>query len=63
MPKFDNPLEVEVYARGVAHQKKEDAAKEKCQRRHNWSLAIFNVLGGAVAGLLTSVIFWLLTTR
>ncbi len=48
---------------------RQDSARMKCdesirkkQNRHDWYIAVFNVAGGAVAGLITSVIFWLLTT-
>ncbi len=40
------------------HQKEEQI---KRQYRHNWKITIFNTLGGAVAGLITSIIFWLIT--
>ena len=33
----------------------------KQQFRHDWKITIFNVLGGAISGLITSVIFWLIT--
>ena len=32
--------------------------KEHC---HQWKIAIFNTIGGAVAGLITSILFWLIT--
>lgn len=31
------------------------------QIQHDWKIAIFNTFGGAVAGLVTSLIFWLIT--
>lgn len=37
--------------------------KEKQQRKHNWKIAFFNVFGGAIAGLITSIIFWLITEK
>ncbi len=33
----------------------------KKQILHDWRIAIFNTLGGAVAGFVTSLIFWLIT--
>lgn len=29
--------------------------------RHEWKIAIFNTIAGGVAGLITSVIFWLIS--
>ncbi len=37
------------------------AEELKSQRRHDWKIAIFNTFGGAIAGLVTSIIFWLIT--
>lgn len=34
----------------------------KRQFRHDWMIAIFGVVGGAVAGFVTSLIFMLLTS-
>ena len=34
---------------------------QKQQFRHDWKITVFNVFGGAVAGLITSIIFWLAT--
>lgn len=31
--------------------------------RHNWKTTIFGTIGGAMAGLLASIIFWLLTSK
>lgn len=31
--------------------------------RHNWKTTIFGTVGGAAAGLVTSIIFWLLTSK
>lgn len=30
--------------------------------RHDWKITIFNVIGGSLAGLITSFLFWLITT-
>ena len=30
----------------------------KAQRRHDWLIASFGILGGGVMGFLTSLIFW-----
>ena len=30
--------------------------------RHDWKITIFNVIGGSLAGLITSLLFWLITT-
>lgn len=42
---------------------KEQLEKELQERqfRHNWKITIFNVFGGSIAGLITSIIFWLTT--
>lgn len=42
---------------------KEQREKEFQERqfRHDWKITLFNVFGGAVAGLITSIIFWLAT--
>ena len=41
-------------------QAKEDE-KERKQRKHDWRIAIFSVIGGGLMGLLASFIFWLCT--
>jgi hypothetical protein len=42
-------------------QRKYDESIRKKQNRHDWLIAIFNILGGAVGGLVTSLIFWFIT--
>ena len=37
-------------------------ADKKAQIRHDWAIAIFGTIAGGVAGLITSLIFWLITT-
>ena len=32
----------------------------KSQRRHDWLIAIFGVLGGGIMGFITSLVFWLI---
>ncbi len=68
MKKFD--FEMPEFAKGsvIPHsviEKEFKEAKEaelrKRQYRHDWKITIFGTLGGAVAGLITSLIFWLLT--
>lgn len=44
-----------------AAEKNEKELRKK-QFSHDWKIAIFSTLGGAVAGFLTSLLFWLLTT-
>lgn len=40
----------------------QEAAKlRKEQYRHDWKISIFNTCAGGLAGLITSVIFWLIT--
>lgn len=49
---------------GIEHElMKQEKEKHlrKQQRRHDWCIAIFGVLGGGVMGLLTSILFWLMT--
>lgn len=41
-------------------KKAEERALRKKQYRHDWLIALFGVLGGSVAGFLTSLIFWLI---
>lgn len=38
-----------------------EEAKLKKQFAHDWKIAIFGAVGGAIAGLITSFIFWLIT--
>lgn len=42
-------------------KKAEENKARKMQYRHDWFIAIFGVLGGAIAGFLTSFAFWYLT--
>lgn len=63
MPKFDNLLEAEMYVSEVNRANAKEKDREKRQFRHNWKIAIFGVLGGGIAGFITSLLFWLLTTR
>ena len=39
----------------------QEEARIKDQRRHDWKIAAFGVFGGAVAGFVTSIIFWSIT--
>lgn len=48
---------LEMQEKQELHEKK----LKKMQFRHNWKIAIFNTIGGAIAGFITSLIFWLLT--
>lgn len=34
--------------------------ERKCQFRHDWLIASFSALSGAVFGFLTSLVFWLI---
>ena len=36
----------------------EENKYRKMQYRHDWLIAIFGVFGGAIAGFLTSLLFW-----
>ncbi|MBQ7799654.1 MAG: hypothetical protein IJ370_04105 [Oscillospiraceae bacterium] len=38
-----------------------EEAKMKKQFAHDWKIALFGTIGGAVSGLITSFIFWLIT--
>lgn len=40
-------------------KKKAEELKEKRKSRHDWHLAFFNVFGGAIAGGIVSLAFWL----
>ena len=35
--------------------------RKKEQRQHEYRLTLFNIIGGGIAGLITSLIFWLIT--
>ena len=48
-------------ARREQREKEHQELLRKKQFRHDWFIAIFGTLGGAVAGLITSIIFWLIT--
>lgn len=39
---------------------KEEELRKK-QFKHDWYLAFFSIISGAVAGLISSFIFWLIT--
>lgn len=43
------------------YEKSAQEEKEHKQRKHDWRIALFSVLGGGVMGLITSFIFWLCT--
>ena len=34
----------------------------KQQRRHDWKIAFFSVIGGTVGGIISSLIVWLITS-
>ena len=38
-----------------------EEAKIKRQFAHDWKIALFGTIGGAIAGLITSFIFWWIT--
>lgn len=42
---------------------KEQLEREMQERqfRHDWKIAIFSAVAGGFAGLITSVVFWLIT--
>ena len=50
----ENKLEI-YFETAAAH------SNRKKQIQHDWKIAMFNTFGGAVAGLLTSIAFWLIT--
>lgn len=33
----------------------------KAQRRHDWLIALFGVIGGGAMGFITSLVFWLMS--
>ena len=41
--------------------KEEQLSQLNKQHKHEWKIAVFNTLGGAIAGLITSIMFWLIT--
>lgn len=43
------------------YEKAAQEEKEKKQRRHEWAIAIFGVIGGGIMGFVSSLIFWLCT--
>lgn len=46
------------YQESMELKAKED---RKRQFRHDWRIALFSILGGAISGFITSLIFWLVT--
>ena len=40
---------------------KENEKLRKEQYRHEWKIAVFNTFAGGIAGLITSLVFWLIT--
>ena len=46
----------------ILEEEKEEELRKK-QFRHDWLIAIFSTIGGAIAGFVTSLIFWLLTKQ
>lgn len=53
----------ESYAKAkqdIANRKYEEKIRKK-QNRHDWLISIVGILGGAASGLITSLIFWLIT--
>lgn len=46
----------------LAKQAKEEA-ELRANRRHDWLIASFGVIGGGVMGFIASLIFWLITGR
>lgn len=50
---------------GLEHalfEKEKEEFLRKEQRRHDWLVASFGVIGGGVMGLITSLLFWFITT-
>lgn len=41
-------------------QEREDSIRKQ-QYKHDWKIAFFNAIAGGIAGLVTSIIFWLIT--
>lgn len=42
-------------------EKIEKAEEAKKQRKHDWIIAIFSTISGGIMGLISSIIFWLIT--
>lgn len=61
LKKFDNLLDLNIYVNEQKRLKVEENKKQKDEWRHDYQVAVFGGLAGALAGLGTSVIFWLLT--
>lgn len=55
--KYQLSPKAEMYLRYI---KKEEMADKK-RIIHDWRISIFGTIGGAIAGFLTSIIFWLVT--
>lgn len=45
----------------VYYETEGEYIKQQKQRQHNWHLQIFSTISGAIAGFITSIIFWLIT--
>ena len=55
-----------VIPNGIQEQWLKEAKEEellKKQFRHDWFLACFSIITGAIAGLISSFIFWLITNN
>lgn len=50
---------IETLIKNKENEKQERLRKK--QFRHDWMIAVFSTIGGAVAGFITSLIFWLLS--
>jgi len=54
-----------ISRRGLQYQAYRSAVASELKqvKRHDWTIAIFGVIGGAVAGLVMSLVLWLITSN
>lgn len=60
MKYLKNWIEIDAATKEAQAKQAKEEAEKKRQFRHDWKIALFNTLGGALAGGLVSLIFWLL---
>lgn len=58
---FKSLGEAKAYAEEQTALRKREDEKERRAFKHDWRIVVFSTIGGGLMGLITSVIFWLLT--
>lgn len=60
MRKYNSLIELEAAIEEKKQLEKSNLEKERRQYRHDWKIAWFGAVGGAVAGGIVSTVFWLI---